>query len=192
MKRPSKVEYAIEEKLKKQAKRYNKPYPGEMVHFDTKRLPLLQNPKATDPRDYPFVAIDDFSRELYAAILPDRTSAGAAEFLLHDVIDCCPYTVECAYSDNGVEYRDNTGHPFGIACVQTHIEQKFTRITRPQTNGKAERVIRTLRERWHDKIPFQDAQHRRKELCRFMNFDNTVKPHKSLKGDTPFEVLFAV
>ncbi|MGN6914889.1 integrase core domain-containing protein, partial [Neisseria sp. P0013.S009] len=26
-------------------------------------------------------------------------------------------------------------------------------------------------------------------LCRFVNFYNTVKPHRSLNGDTPFEVL---
>ena len=57
MKRLAKVEHAIEELLKKQAKRYNKPYPGEMVRFNTKRLPLLQNQKATDPRDYLFTAI---------------------------------------------------------------------------------------------------------------------------------------
>ena len=150
---------------------------------------MLPNQKATDPRDYLFIAIDDFSLELYAAILPNRTAASAAKFLLHDTIDCCLDTVECAYSDNGVEYRGNAEHPSGLACVQNNIEQKFTRIARPQTNGKAERVIRTLMEMWHDKIPFQDAQHRRKELCRFVNFYNTVKPHKSLKGDTPFEVL---
>lgn len=48
MKRLVKVEKAIEEKLKKQAKCYSKSYPGEMVHFDNKRLPLLQNQKATD------------------------------------------------------------------------------------------------------------------------------------------------
>ena len=111
--------------------------------------------------------------------------------LLHDVIDCCPYTIECAYSDNGVEYRGNAEHPFGVACVQNNIEQKFTRPARPQTNGKAERVIRTLMEMWHSKTLFQDAAHRQKELCRFVNFYNTVKPHKSLKGDTPFEVLQA-
>lgn len=28
--------------LKRAAKRYNKSYPGELVHFDTKRLPLLK------------------------------------------------------------------------------------------------------------------------------------------------------
>ena len=50
MKRPAKVERSIQEKLKKQAKRYNKSYPGELVHLDTKRLPLLKGQKATDKR----------------------------------------------------------------------------------------------------------------------------------------------
>lgn len=162
-----------------------------MVHFDTKRLPLLQNQKATDQRDCLFAAIDDYSREPYAAILFDRTAASAAKFLLRDVIDCCPYTIECAYFDNGMEYRGNASHPFAVACVQNNIGQKFTRIARPQTNGKAERVIRTLMEMRHDKLPFKDSEHRQKELCRFVNFYNTVKPHKGLKGDTPFEVLQA-
>ena len=46
-------------------------------------------------------------------------------------------------------------------------------------------------EIWHDKFPFRNSEHWKKELCRFMNFYNTVKPQKSLKGDTPFEVLQA-
>ena len=60
IKRLAKVELKIQQKLKKQAKRYNKSYPGEMVHVDTKRLPLLKGQKATDKREYLFVAIDDF------------------------------------------------------------------------------------------------------------------------------------
>ena len=90
MKRLAKVERGIQEKLKKQAKRYNKSYPGELVHLDTKRLPLPKGQKATDKRDYLFVAIDDFSRELYAAILPDKTADSAAKFLTGHLIDPCP------------------------------------------------------------------------------------------------------
>ena len=60
IKRLAKVEREIQERLKKQAKRYNKSYPGEMVHVDTKRLPLIKGQKATDKREYLFVAIDDF------------------------------------------------------------------------------------------------------------------------------------
>ena len=37
-KRLAKIETKIQEKLKKQARRYNKSYPGEMVHVDTKHL----------------------------------------------------------------------------------------------------------------------------------------------------------
>lgn len=121
MKLLAKVEREIEEKLKKKAKRYNKSYLGEMVHVDTKRLPLLCHQKATEQKDYLFVAIDDFSRELYAAILPDRTSTSAAKFLVRDVIDCCPYTTECVYSDNVMEYKSRANHPFSVACYANHI-----------------------------------------------------------------------
>ena len=160
MRRLAKVERAIQEKLKKQAKRYNKSYPGEMVHVNTKRLPLLKGQKATDKRDYLFVAIDDFSRELYAAILPDKTSKSAAKFLSEHVAKPCPYLIECIYSDNGSEYKGAADHPFGVTCFENGINQKFTRPVRPQTNGKAERVIRTIMEMWHDKQQFDSPEHR--------------------------------
>ncbi|WP_371264346.1 integrase core domain-containing protein [Nitrosomonas oligotropha] len=69
--------------------------------------------------------------------------------------------------------------------------QKFTRINRPQTNGKAERVIRTLMDMWHSKIHFKDCADRHIQLLRFINFYNTVKPHKSLNNATPYEILNA-
>ena len=119
MKRLAKVEHSIQEKLKRQAKRYNKSYPGEMVHVDTKRLPLPKGQKATDKRDYLFVAIDDFSRGLYAAILPDKTADSAAKFLTEQVIEPCPYLIECVYSDNGSEYKGGASHTFGTACYET-------------------------------------------------------------------------
>ncbi|MBI5229792.1 MAG: transposase [Candidatus Magasanikbacteria bacterium] len=77
----TKVEHELEEKLKKQARRYNKKYPGEMVHFDTKRLPLLTGESPQNNHEYLFVGIDDYSRELYAAILPDKTQHSSEKFL---------------------------------------------------------------------------------------------------------------
>jgi transposase len=35
------------------------------------------------------------------------------------------------------------------------IEQGFTRPKTPRTKGKAERVIRTIMEQWHEKTGFQ-------------------------------------
>ena len=82
-------------------------------------------------------------------------------------------------------------HAFIKACRQHGIGQKFTRVNRSQTNGKAERVIRTLMDMWHSKIHFKDSADRRIQLLRFINFYNTVKPHKSLNNATPYEILNA-
>ncbi|WP_153717465.1 integrase core domain-containing protein, partial [Eikenella corrodens] len=85
---------------------------------------------------------------------PDKTADSAAKFLAEQVIEPCPYLIECVYSDNGSEYKGGANHAFGVTCWENGINQKFTRPARPQTNGKAERVIRTLMEMWHEKQSF--------------------------------------
>jgi len=57
LKRLARVEAELERKRKTEARRYNKSYPGELVHFDTKRLPLLKGEDATRPREYLFVLL---------------------------------------------------------------------------------------------------------------------------------------
>jgi transposase InsO family protein len=188
LKRLAKVERDLEEQRKRQARRYNKAYPGELVHFDSKRLPLISGENQTLAREYLFVGIDDFSRELYAGIFPDKTQY-SAELFLRQIADECPYTLEYAYSDNGKEFRGTDNHAFVKTCSELGIGQKFTRVNRPQTNGKAERVIRTIMEMWHQKEIFQNRKARQISLLRFVNFYNTVKPHKGIDGMTPYEKL---
>lgn len=189
IKRLSKIEKEIESRLKTQAKRYNKDYPGQMLHVDTKRLPLLKGESTFGRREYLFVGIDDFSRELYAAILPDKTQDSAKKFL-EQVLEECPYTIELLYSDNGKEYRgDPEHHAFMTLCREYRIEQRFTKVKTPRTNGKAERVIRTIMELWHQKTHFASSAHRKNELRRFINFYNGVRPHKAIEGWTPEEKL---
>jgi transposase InsO family protein len=188
LKRLAKVERSLEKKRKQEARRYNKSYPGELVHFDTKRLPLLHGEDQSLPREYLYVAIDDYSRELYAGIFPDKTQY-SSELFLRQAVDECPYTIEYTYSDNGKEYKGTENHAFVRACTDLGIGQKFTRVKRPQTNGKAERVIRTLMEMWHQKEVFKDRKNRQISLLRFINFYNTVKPHKGIDDMTPYEKL---
>jgi hypothetical protein len=135
LKRLAKVERELEKKRKKEARRYNKSYPGELMHFDSKRLPLIKGEEQTLPREYLFVAIDDHSRELYAGIFPDKTQY-SAELFLRQVADECPYTIEYTYSDNGKEFKGTSRHAFVKACADLDIGQKFTRVKRPQTNGR--------------------------------------------------------
>lgn len=189
MKRLAKVEKDIEERLKREAKRYEKDYPGEMVHGDTKRLPLLTGEKPTETHEYLFVAVDDFSRELYAAILPDKTQYSAKRFLEQVLIEC-PYTIETWYTDNGLEYKGRPeNHAFMKLCSENKIEQRFTKVKHPYTNGKAERMIRTILEMWHEKTVFKSRVHRKQELIRFVNWYNTVKPHQGINDQTPHEKL---
>jgi hypothetical protein len=109
-----------------------------MLYVDTKRFPLLKNETKQQTRKYLFVGIDDFSHELYAGIYPNKSQFSSAQFLQNDVLAQCPYTTTCVYSDNGREYQGTTEHLFNNHC----INQKFTKSACPQTNGKAERVIR--------------------------------------------------
>ena len=150
---------------------------------------MLKGQSTNEPREYLFVAIDDFSRELYADIFPDKTQHSAAGFLIDTVIAQCPYQIDYAYSDNGKEFKGTDNHAFSKACTQYSIGQKFTRINRPHTNGKAERVIRTLMDMWHSQTYFKDRTDRRIQLLQFINFYNTVKPHKISNNATPYEIL---
>ena len=177
---------ALEEKRKKEAMRYNKSYPGELVHLDTKRLPLLKGEEKTHLREYLFLAVDDFSRELYAGIFPDKTQQSAACFLIQ-IAEECPYTIEYTLSGNGKEFKGASGHSFMKAWPELGIGQKFTRPNRTQTNGQADRVIRTLMDMWHKKEQFISRKQRQITLFCFINFYNTVKPHKGIDNITPYE-----
>lgn len=188
-KRLAKVEAELEKKLRSQSLRYNKSYPGEMMHSDNTPLPMLEGEKLTDKPETLYVAIDDFSRELYAAILPDRTQYSSASFL-KQVLEECPYTIQIWYTDNGTEYKGNPNeHEFMKLCKKHDIKQSFTRPKTPRTNGKAERVIKTIQEMWLTKTKFKNRNHRRQELIRFVNYYNTVKPHKGINNQTPLEQL---
>ena len=115
------------------------------MHIDTKLLPPI---KWSKKKEYLFVAIDDYSRELYCGIYPDKTAYSAAMFL-KQVIQECSYKIEVAMIDNWREYQWTEDHEFVKVGEEKGIKQIFTRPRRPQTNWNAERVIRTLMEMWH-------------------------------------------
>jgi len=72
-----------------------------------------------------------------AAILPDKTR-NASKVFLEQVLEECSYTIEQFYSDNGKEYRGNPEHhAFMALCREHRIEQRFTKVKTPRTNGKA-------------------------------------------------------
>ena len=154
MRRLAKVERSIQEKLKKQAKRYNKfMWIPNGCHCS----------KGGGPPINPIICLLPFATSRANCTSPfcrTELHKSAAEFFEWQVIKPCSHQIDCIYSDNGSEYKGAANHPFGVTCFENGINQKFTRPARPQTNGKAERVIRTIMEMWHDKQQFDSPEHR--------------------------------
>jgi transposase InsO family protein len=181
-----------EQKLKKRAdrlaiQRYEKSYPGEMVHADTKMLPRLLGETKGVKRERLYVALDDFSRMLVADILPDKSQESSAVFgaVTEDRV---PFTIHDWYTDRGTEWKGTADHAFVTWCRENRITQHFTKPRTPQTNGKAERVIRTLMTEWHRTHHFSSREERRRMLYAYVDHYNHERVHGTL-GMTPIEKL---
>jgi len=174
--------------------RYERNSPGELVHGDTKRLPRIVKPdryrQEISKSETLFVWIDDFSRWLMADILPDRTMWSGAIFLETMAVRA-PFPIQCHYSDNGGEFKGNQSHAFVSGCARLGIQQMFTKPNHPWTNGKAERVIKTIMNNWFrlNHKNFRTADDRRKSLYEFVDWYNHCRPHQSLGGLTPSQKL---
>lgn len=91
-------------------------------------------------------------------------------------------TMERILTDNGGCHRSGT---FAKACDELGLGHRFTRPYRPLTNGKAERMVRTLLAEWAHARPFQDTAERIALLPAFPGFYDRERPHRSLSGQSP-------
>ena len=80
----------------------------------------------------------------------------------------------------GLGNRATTRSPCALA-------RAVTRAYRPQTNGKAERFIRTLLERWAYAYPYAHESERLAALAPAIDFYNRFRPHRALGGLAPLQ-----
>jgi transposase InsO family protein len=85
--------------------------------------------------------------------------------------------------DNGTCFKRRWSN----ACAQHQIGVRKTRPYRPQTNGKAERFIRTLLERWAYAYSYDNEAARSTVLPHALDFYNCLRPHRALGGQTPLQ-----
>ena len=183
------------------AHRYEKQRPGELVHVDVKKLGKIGRPGhrvSGDRRrrsrgigwEYLHVAIDDASRLAYAEVLADERATTAAAFLRRAVAFYRSFgiRVQRVLTDNGNAYRSSV---HALACRALGLKHSRTRPYRPQTNGKAERLIRTLLNSWAYGAIYRNSEDRTRALPGFLDFYNRRRPHGSLNHQTPVEHLQA-
>jgi transposase InsO family protein len=152
-------------------RRYERSRPGELVHIDVKKLGRIEGGagkrvsegslrryiqtvgdehgrrRRTIGWEFVHIAVDDFSRLAYAEVLPDEKASSAIAFLRRARAFFARHgiNIEQVLTDNGSAYRSRV---HALACRTLGLDHLRTRPYRPQTNGKAERFIRTLLDGW--------------------------------------------
>jgi transposase InsO family protein len=189
------------------AVRYERSRPGELVHVDVKKLGRIvggagwrvrggrqhYNPTFTDKDgkrrksvgyEFVHIAVDDYSRLAYAEVLPDEKATTAAAFLRRAVAFYRRYgiRVERVLSDNGSAYRSAV---HALACRRLRIKHLRTRPYRPQTNGKAERFIRTLLAGWAYGAIHRSSSERTAALDGWLWHYNHRRRHSALGHQPP-------
>lgn len=124
---------------------------------------------------------------LVADVLPDKSQESSAVFG-EIAIERMPFDINDWYTDRGTEWKGTADHAFVAFCREHGMTQHFTKPRTPQTNGKAERVIRTLMEEWHRKHRFTSREERRILLYAYVDRFNHERVHGTL-GMMPIEKL---
>jgi transposase InsO family protein len=190
------------------AVRYEHSRPGELVHIDIKKLGRIQggagkrirgdarrhyNPTYTDKAgkrhqsvgwEYVHIAVDDYSRLAYAEVLADEKATTAICFLRRALAHYRRHgiNVERILTDNGSCYRAAI---HALACRSLRIKHSRTRPYRPQTNGKAERFIRTMLHGWAYGAIYRTSTERTQALDGWLYHYNHHRRHSALGHQPP-------
>jgi transposase InsO family protein/transposase-like protein len=188
--------------------RYEREHPGELIHIDVKKLGRIEGGAGKRVRqikrrhlnrsvidldgkqrgvigwDFVHVAVDDATRLAYAEVLPDETAVTAVGFLRRAIafFERHGIQVERVITDNGSPYR-STVH--AIACRALGVRHLRTRPYRPQTNGKAERFIRTMLGGWAYGAIYGSSHERTAALDGWLWHYNHRRRHQAIGRQPP-------
>ena len=175
--------------------RYEHKHPGDLMHFDIKRLARIVKPghrlhgdRTQETRgagyEYLHIAVDDHSRIAFTAMLPDETAASSCNFLRQAVAYFARLgiTARRVMTDNGPCFYANL---FAQTCRDLQLKHIRTRIYTPRTNGKAERFIQTAIREWAYARLYQNSADRRSHLAPWIHQYNWHRPHASLNQCPP-------
>ena len=189
------------------AERYERQIAGELIHIDVKKLGRIhggsgkritgvkRNPIKTRVDregikrnvigwEYVHIAIDDATRLAYAEVLADEKASTAIAFLRRALGFFARHGmyVRELLTDNGSAYRSAV---HAIACRALGVRHLRTRPRRPQTNGKAERFIRTLLGGWAYGAIYGSSAERTAALDGWLWIYNHRRRHQAIGRQTP-------
>lgn len=174
-KRRRKRAYAV-----RKPKEYQAQEPGDIVEVDTLDVRPLPNVVRKQ-----FTARDIVSKWDVLDIRSQATASLAAEFV-ERVLERMPFSVRAIQVDGGGEFMAE----FEEAC-QAHGILLFELPPRsPKLNGSVERAQRThTEEHWELSACDTDVETMRRELWKWEDVYNKVRPHQALGYLTPLEFV---
>jgi transposase InsO family protein len=185
---------------RRSANRYEHDHPGSLIHIDVKKLGRIPDGggwrahgRSEQVRgrgigyDYVHAAIDDYSRLAFLEVHDNETGTTCAGFASRAIAfyQSLGIRVERIITDNAFAYRHSAA--FHNVLDDNHITQKFIRPHCPWTNGKVERLNRTLATEWAYSRPWTSNQERTNALTRWLDYYNLDRPHLGIRGQTPID-----
>ena len=182
------------------AHRYEHDHPGSLIHIDVKKLGRIPDGggwrahgRSEKVRgrgngyDYVHTAIDDNSRVAYAEIHDDEKGVTAAGFLERAIAfyAALGVTVERVITDNAFAYRHSAA--FKAVLAAHAVTQKFIKPHCPWTNGKVERLNRTLATEWAYAQTWTSNAERAAALPHWLDYYNLERAHLGIAGKTPID-----
>ncbi len=131
---------------------------------------------------YTLSVLDDCSRYSLALVKLNRVTTNAVTIILDNLIKKHGKPRQIL-TDNGGAYGLKSRHSkFDRWCRRRGIEHIRTKVHSPTTNGKVERLFKTM----DDELEFCN-----KDLELFRMRYNHFRPHSSLNNKAPAEIYFA-
>ncbi len=183
--------------------RYVHDHPGALVHQDHKKLGRIPVGggwrvlgRSTETRrrrsdlgyDHFEVVVDDATRLAYVAHVENESAASAARTLLDAAVWFASrgVRIERVLTDNAWAYTSPT---YARTIDAIGARHKRTQPHRPQTNGKAERFIKTLLAEWAYGRLYRSNDERLAALPGWVDYYNAERTHTALGGITPQAAL---
>ena len=153
------------------------------MQVDVKFLQLKDRAGKTVKR-YQYTAIDDATRIRALQIFPEHSQARAIQFMDY-VVQKFPFRISTIRTDRGHEFQ---------ARFHWHVEDQgmrhvYIKPQTPQLNGKVERSHRTDQTEFYQLLTYTDDMDLNAKLKAWEDFYNYDRPHLSLAGKTPYEVM---
>jgi transposase InsO family protein len=166
-----------------QTHRYAKQIPGHHIQVDVKFL-ALKNAEGQHIKRFQYTAIDDATRIRALKIYHQHTQANAIDFINY-VISKFPFRIHTVRTDNGHEFQAK----FHWHLADVGINHVYIKPRTPRLNGKVERSHGTDETEFYQLLSYTDDVDLYEKLRQWEDYYNHNRPHASLMGKSPYEVL---